>query len=92
VNRNELRRIRDHMTNRGPDGKGEWYSQNGRAVPAGSLVWINDLGPSEPEQYFLIGKVFSDAAENPFEGTEQEAQGLFPVPTLERVNERFDRV
>ena len=30
VDRNELVRIRDHMAPRGPDGKGEWYSSDGR--------------------------------------------------------------
>src|SRR6516164_555320 len=30
VDRNELVRIRDHMAPRGPHGKGEWYSSDGR--------------------------------------------------------------
>lgn len=30
VDRRELRAIRDHMAARGPDGKGEWYSQDQR--------------------------------------------------------------
>jgi asparagine synthase (glutamine-hydrolysing) len=34
VDREELRRMRDHMTLRGPDGSGEWFSQD-RAVGLG---------------------------------------------------------
>lgn len=30
VEREELRRIRDHMARRGPDGAGEWYAADGR--------------------------------------------------------------
>jgi len=30
VDRDELRRIRDHMAKRGPDGSGEWYSTDNR--------------------------------------------------------------
>jgi asparagine synthase (glutamine-hydrolysing) len=30
VDREELRRVRDHMQARGPDGAGEWYSADGR--------------------------------------------------------------
>src|SRR5262245_49663512 len=30
VDREELRRIRDHMSARGPDGAGDWYSGNDR--------------------------------------------------------------
>ena len=30
VSREELRRVRDHMQARGPDGAGEWYSSDGR--------------------------------------------------------------
>lgn len=30
----ELRRIRDHMATRGPDGKGEWISENKRVALA----------------------------------------------------------
>ena len=32
-----------------------------RAVPAGSIVWVNHLGASEPKSYFSIAKVFHDA-------------------------------
>jgi len=43
VNREELRKIRDHMTARGPDGKGEWYSENGRVGLAHRRLSIIDL-------------------------------------------------
>jgi len=32
-----------------------------RAVPAGSMVWVNHLGASEPRRYFSIARVFHDA-------------------------------
>ena len=30
VDRAEVRSIRDHMASRGPDGQGEWFSDDGR--------------------------------------------------------------
>lgn len=32
-----------------------------RAVPAGSVVWVNHIGASEPKSYFSIAQVFRDA-------------------------------
>lgn len=32
-----------------------------RAVPAGSMVWVNHLGASEPKSYFSIARVFHEA-------------------------------
>lgn len=32
-----------------------------RAVPAGSIVWVNHLGASAPKSYFSISQVFRDA-------------------------------
>ncbi len=32
-----------------------------RSVPAGSVVWVNHLGASEPRTYFSIAQVFHDA-------------------------------
>jgi len=32
-----------------------------RAVPAGSVVWVNHLGASAPKRYFSIAQVFSEA-------------------------------
>jgi asparagine synthase (glutamine-hydrolysing) len=43
VNRAELRRIRDHMTARGPDGVGEWYSQDERVGFGHRRLAIIDL-------------------------------------------------
>lgn len=33
-----------------------------RAVPAGSYVWVNELGARVPQQYFSIAQVWTDAA------------------------------
>jgi asparagine synthase (glutamine-hydrolysing) len=43
VDRNELVRIRDHMASRGPDGKGEWYSADGRIGLGHRRLSIIDL-------------------------------------------------
>src|SRR5215469_16902223 len=43
IDRNELRRIRDHMAARGPDGVGEWYSQDGRVGFGHRRLTIIDL-------------------------------------------------
>ena len=43
VDRDELRAIRDHMTARGPDGRGEWYSENGRVGFGHRRLAIIDL-------------------------------------------------
>ena len=43
VDRKELRTIRDHMINRGPDGKGEWYSENNRIGLGHRRLSIIDL-------------------------------------------------
>ena len=43
VDRKELRTIRDHMINRGPDGKGEWYSANNRVALGHRRLSIIDL-------------------------------------------------
>ena len=43
VDLGELRTIRDHMTARGPDGKGEWISENGRTAMAHRRLAIIDL-------------------------------------------------
>ena len=43
VNPHELRLIRDHMRNRGPDGKGEWYSSTHRMGLAHRRLSIIDL-------------------------------------------------
>ncbi len=43
VSREELRSIRDHMAARGPDGKGEWFSQNGKVALGHRRLAIIDL-------------------------------------------------
>jgi asparagine synthase (glutamine-hydrolysing) len=43
VDRDELRTIRDHMAARGPDGKGEWYSENSRVALGHRRLSIIDL-------------------------------------------------
>ena len=43
VDRAELRRIRDHMAARGPDGLGEWYSQDERVGFGHRRLTIIDL-------------------------------------------------
>ncbi len=43
VDRDELRRIRDHMAARGPDGKGEWFSQDKRIALGHRRLSIIDL-------------------------------------------------
>lgn len=50
VNRTELRTIRDHMTARGPDGHGEWYSSDGRVGLGHRRLAIIDLseGGAQP--------------------------------------------
>ena len=43
VDRDELRRVRDHMTTRGPDGKGEWVSANCRVALGHRRLSVIDL-------------------------------------------------
>ncbi|MBK7137387.1 MAG: asparagine synthase (glutamine-hydrolyzing) [Rhodocyclales bacterium] len=43
ADREELRTIRDHMTARGPDGKGEWFSDDGRIGLGHRRLSIIDL-------------------------------------------------
>lgn len=43
ADRAELRRVRDHMTARGPDGHGEWFSDNGRVGFGHRRLAIIDL-------------------------------------------------
>ena len=43
IDREEIRRIRDYMISRGPDGKGEWYSPDGRVGLAHRRLSIIDL-------------------------------------------------
>jgi len=43
VDRVELRLIRDHMISRGPDGEGEWFSNDNRVGLAHRRLSIIDL-------------------------------------------------
>jgi len=43
VDREMVRRVRDHMAARGPDGKGEWFSPNGRVGLGHRRLAIIDL-------------------------------------------------
>ncbi len=45
INREELRGIRDFMSPRGPDGTGEWYSEDGRIGLGHRRLAIIDLSP-----------------------------------------------
>ncbi|HXX80154.1 MAG TPA: asparagine synthase (glutamine-hydrolyzing) [Thermodesulfovibrionales bacterium] len=46
VDHDELRRIRDYMINRGPDGYGEWYSEDNRIGLGHRRLAIIDLSES----------------------------------------------
>lgn len=46
VDRAELLRISDHMATRGPDGSGEWFSNDGRVGFAHRRLSIIDLSPA----------------------------------------------
>src|ERR1700751_5760340 len=43
IDRAEVVRIRDHMTRRGPDGSGAWFSQDGRVGLGHRRLSIIDL-------------------------------------------------
>ena len=45
VNREELRLVRDAMASRGPDGVGEWFSENGKVGLGHRRLSIIDLSP-----------------------------------------------
>jgi asparagine synthase (glutamine-hydrolysing) len=50
ADRAELRTIRDHMSARGPDGLGEWFSNDGRVALGHRRLAIIDLseGGAQP--------------------------------------------
>ncbi|MBI2095847.1 MAG: asparagine synthase (glutamine-hydrolyzing) [Candidatus Omnitrophica bacterium] len=45
VDRGELRAVRDFMARRGPDGSGEWFSEDGRVALGHRRLAIIDLSP-----------------------------------------------
>src|SRR5437868_8091452 len=46
VDRDELRRITQRMASRGPDGEGEWFSDDGRVGLGHRRLSIIDLSPA----------------------------------------------
>ena len=60
IDREELGRITNHMESRGPDGKGEWYSDDGRVGLGHRRLSIIDLSDraaqpmSTPDGKFVI--------------------------------------
>ena len=53
VDRDELRRIRDQMRSCGPDGKGEWYSDDNRLAlghPRFSIIDLSERGTQRMER------------------------------------------
>ena len=52
VERDELLRIRDHMTSRGPDGEGEWLAADNRVGLGHRRLSIIDLSPTGAQPMF----------------------------------------
>src|SRR5438105_11937272 len=52
VDRDELRRSRERMVSRGPDGEGEWISPNGRVGLGHRRLSIIDLSPAGAQPMF----------------------------------------
>lgn len=48
--------------------------QEVRAVPAGSVVWVDHLGASQPKSYFSIAQVFQEARDETARKSEAELQ------------------
>jgi len=44
-----------------------------RALPAGSIMWVDENGTSQPKQYFSIAKVWCDAVQNPLHTADAQA-------------------
>ena len=56
-----------------------------RAVPAGSVVWVNHLGASAPKSYFSIAQVFHDARKGARRLSEPELEHLVHDALLDSV-------
>ncbi len=52
VDRDEVRRMRDRMTARGPDGEGEWFSDDARVGLGHRRLSIIDLSPAGAQPMF----------------------------------------
>lgn len=56
-----------------------------RAVPAGSLIWVDRLGASEPQAYFSIAQVFREAKEQAEPVPAAEAQAAVRRALLDSI-------
>src|SRR4030095_2424622 len=56
-----------------------------RAVPAGSIVWVNHLGASEPKKYFSIAQMFHDAGKEATRLNEDELKRVIHDALLDSV-------
>src|ERR1700726_3925563 len=52
VDRDEIRRMRDRMASRGPDGEGEWFSNDGRVGLGHRRLSIIDLSAAGAQPMF----------------------------------------
>src|SRR5213080_3399053 len=52
VDREEVRRMRERMFSRGPDGSGEWFSEDGRVGLGHRRLSIIDLSPAGAQPMF----------------------------------------
>ena len=46
--------------------------QDIRAVPAGSMLWVDEVGPSEPRPYFSLARVYAETEAEPVRLNEPE--------------------
>jgi asparagine synthase (glutamine-hydrolysing) len=58
IDRDELRRVRDHMRARGPDGEGEWFSEDGRVGFGHRRLAIIDLSESGAQPMQSVNRRF----------------------------------
>jgi asparagine synthase (glutamine-hydrolysing) len=62
INRKELCAIRDHMSARGPDGKGTWFSENGKIGLAYQRLSIIDINERAAQPMSTTDGQFWDKA------------------------------
>ncbi|MCP9451538.1 MAG: asparagine synthase (glutamine-hydrolyzing) [Nitrospira sp.] len=46
--------------------------QDIRAVPAGSIMWVGEVGPLEPKPYFSLARVYAEAQTKPLKLNERD--------------------